>query len=87
MKILPQVKVESINLDIVTEKALITSVDTFRFIHEENSNYVTVVIGEENYDFLDEIELEYLDNAFDMSVGRLEEIALGWIFGHVEIME
>ena len=83
MKKLPRIKVSDINLEPVTEKALITTIDTFRFIHEENSSYVTVVVGEEDYDFLDEIEISNQK----LTTTGLEFVALAWISEHVEVTE
>lgn len=84
MGVLPQIKVTDINLDTVTEKALITTIDVFRFTHEENSHYVRVdYLGADEYDFLDEIEI----SEHDICAKDLERIAINWIFRHVELVD
>lgn len=78
------IKTTHIDLRVQTNKALITYIDNFSFIHEEKNNIVSVKMqDDENYLLIDEIMVDP-NNFTDRD---LERVALNWIFRNVEIVE
>lgn len=83
MNNLPRIKVSDINLEPVTEKVLITTIDVFGFMYREGCRYVDVFIGDDDPDYIDEISVK----ASSLTVTELEKIALKWMEEPVELVK
>ena len=83
MKLYPQIKITHLNLEPVTEKALITTIDIFGFMYREGYGYVDVFIGDDDPDYVDEIDIE----SNIVTATDLEKIALKWMAEHVKLVK
>lgn len=84
MRLLPTVRVSDINLAVISNQALITTIDIFRFVYKEHDFYISVELEcSEGYEPLDDINVF----GIDIEVKDLERMALNWIFKHVELVE
>jgi len=77
-----KVKMEDISLNIYTGTMIYVDIDCFRFVQDgELSNPEVYFDNSDNFEFLDEIEIDYkVENVQD-----LKEVALKWIIKNVEI--
>ena len=83
MKPYPQIKITHLNLELVTEKALITTIDIFGFMYREGYEYVDVFIGDDDPDYVDGINIE----TNTLTAAELESISLKWMSEHVKLVK
>ncbi|QEK12615.1 ubiquitin [Crassaminicella thermophila] len=78
------IKTKDMNFEIFTGTMLYITIDTFRFIFDEDTFYLTVEIENNGeFEFLEEVEL---DEAI-VNHNDLKRVALNWVFKNVEIVK
>jgi hypothetical protein len=81
-----KIKTAYINLNVNTGTMIYVDIDTFRFLYDEETVYLTVQIEENgSYEFLDEVELAEDEIIIDHN--DLKRVALNWIFDNVKIVK
>ncbi|GAA0083174.1 ubiquitin [Clostridium sp. CTA-6] len=81
-----KIKTTDLNLNVSTGTILYVDIDIFRFLYDSEIFCITVeVIDGENYEFLEEINLE--KDRSNLDCNDLKIFALNWIFRNVEIVK
>ncbi|KOR24145.1 ubiquitin [Clostridium sp. L74] len=81
-----KIKTTDLNLNVSTGTILYVDIDIFRFLYDQEIYCITVeVLDGENYEFLEEINLEKDKSNLDHN--DLKRFALNWIFKNVEIVK
>ncbi|CAL83935.1 ubiquitin [Clostridium botulinum] len=81
-----KIKTTDLNLNVSTGTMIYVDIDIFRFLYDQEIYCITVeVLDGENYEFLEEINLEKDKSNLDHN--DLKKFALNWIFENVEIVK
>lgn len=80
-----KIKTTDLNLNVSTGTILYVDIDIFRFLYDKEIFCITVqFLDEENYEFLEEINLEKDKSNLDHN--DLKMFALNWIDNNVEVV-
>lgn len=80
-----KIKTTDLNLNVSTGTILYVDIDIFRFLYDKETFCITVqFLDEEDYKFLEEINLEKDKSNLDHN--DLKRIALNWITNNVEVV-
>ncbi|WP_409068900.1 ubiquitin [Clostridium caseinilyticum] len=81
-----KIKTTDLNLNVSTGTMIYIDIDIFRFLYDQEIYCIKVeVLDGENYEFLEEINLEKGKSNLDHN--DLKRFALNWIFKNVEIVK